>query len=200
MNLFNIFHTTIDKPISLYLNSFTDNYFVWNIVYFFADAPIFIIPLFLVIWWFYFHYKKEPENKNKLLFICYATIVAVIINITIQQFIHLERPEENLKNMWKLILNHIPDASFPSDHASVWSAFLMSLFLFWFTKFWYLIIPFILIMLLSRIAGGIHWPWDIFVWMIVWIISSFFIYKSQNVTILKYINKKILQFTSFFKL
>jgi membrane-associated phospholipid phosphatase len=41
----------------------------------------------------------------------------------IQQVIHVDRPENYLSQAGKLLMNHIPDASFPSDHASVSFAF-----------------------------------------------------------------------------
>jgi RsiW-degrading membrane proteinase PrsW (M82 family) len=62
-----------------------------------SDAPIFIIPIFLVGFWFYFNYKKENYSKNKLLFIFYSTILAILISLFIQQFVELDRPEESLK-------------------------------------------------------------------------------------------------------
>jgi undecaprenyl-diphosphatase len=94
-------------------------------------------------------------------------IFAVIISTIIQQFVHLERPEESIKNAGRLILEHIPDASFPSDHASVGIAFLVSSFLFGFKKFALILTPFFIVMLLSRISGGLHWPLDILVGSIV---------------------------------
>jgi membrane-associated phospholipid phosphatase len=47
-------------------------------------------------------------------------VLAVIINLIIQQFFFFERPETLITP----ILKHIPDASFPSDHTSVSFAFL----------------------------------------------------------------------------
>ncbi|MDD5769732.1 MAG: phosphatase PAP2 family protein [Candidatus Gracilibacteria bacterium] len=200
MNLFLFLHQNFNKPLSLYLNSFTDNKLIGDIVYCFADVPIFILPIFLIGAWLYFNYKKNINGKNKLLFIFYSIFIAVIINIIIQHFIHIDRPEESLKNAGKLILNHIPDNSFPSDHASVGSAFLVSLFLFGFVRIGLIILPFIIVMLLSRIAGGIHWPFDIIVGIIIGSLSSFIIYKIHFLNIFKKVNILILKFSSFFKL
>lgn len=200
MNYFYIVHETINKPLSIYLNSFTDNKIIWDIVYAFADGPIFILPVFLVWYWFYYNYKKDNIWKNKLLFIFYSTIIAILISFIIQQFVNIERPEESLRSAWKLILNHIPDKSFPSDHASIWSSFLVSLFLFWFLRIWLFLTPLIIIMLISRIAGWVHWPLDILAWIIIWSLSGFIIYKFQNLTIFKMLNNFVLKLTSYFKL
>lgn len=200
MQIFNYLHQEINIPLLWYLNSFTENKIIWDIVFFMSDAPIFIIPIFLVWFWFYFNFKKEKKSKNKLLFVFYSTILAILISLFIQQFVDLDRPEESLKASWKMILDHIPDASFPSDHASVWLAFLVSLFLFGFIKIAFIILPFFVVMLLSRIAGWVHWPFDIMVWSLVWIFSAFLVYKSQNIIIFKKINDCILKLTSYFKL
>jgi undecaprenyl-diphosphatase len=86
-----------------------------------------------------------------------------------------------------LLLNHIPDASFPSDHATVSIAFLTSLFLSWFKNVWYFFTPFVILMLLSRVILWVHWPFDILAWISVWIFSSFITFK--YLVKIKFINK-----------
>ncbi|MFZ3233214.1 MAG: hypothetical protein WA194_06965 [Patescibacteria group bacterium] len=49
----------------------------------------------------------------------YATVLAIVINIAIQKFVHIDRPTEFARSTGHFLLNHVPDASFPSDHASV---------------------------------------------------------------------------------
>jgi hypothetical protein len=48
MDFFIFLHESFNKPVLVYLNSLTDIKFIANIVYIFADLPIFLIPLFLV--------------------------------------------------------------------------------------------------------------------------------------------------------
>ena len=145
-----------------YLNSFTQYEIVQDFVFLFADLPIFFLPIFLVVLWCYYSWKeKSIEEKKTLMYIFYACVIAILISLLIQQFIHLERPETALINSGKLLLDHIPDASFPSDHASVSVAFLVALFLFGYKKvFWYFL-PFAIIMNISRVVGGVHWPFDV---------------------------------------
>lgn len=200
MNFISSLHNNINIPLLWYLNSFTQNETISTIVYTMADAPIFLLPIFLLVYWFYFQSKKDVDGKKKLLFIFYSAIIAIVISSMIQIFVDIDRPEKSLEWAWKLILDHIPDASFPSDHASVGIAFLSSLFLFWFYKAGLIIFPFFIVMLISRVAGWVHWPFDILAGSIVWIISSFIVYKSQNLTIFKKINWCILKIASYFKL
>ena len=182
----------LNRQILIYLNSLIDNNIIEKIVLCFSDTPIFFLPIFLLFSWFYFTYKiKDNNKKNDLLFIFYSVIFAITINIIIQQFIHIQRPETALKWVWKLILNHIPDASFPSDHATASISFLTALFLANYKKVWYIFIIPVILMNLSRVSLGVHWPFDIIWWMIVWILSSFFIFK-----ILK-TNKYIISFNKF---
>ena len=193
----------INKELLIGLNSLINYDFIQVIVLCFADTPIFFIPLFLISLWLYYSYKKNniiisdihlTKNlleKEKLLYIFYSILVWITISIILQKIIHIERPEEVLKWVWLLILNHLPDASFPSDHATVSVAFLTSIFLAWFRKTWLFFTPFVILMLLSRVIVWVHWPFDIIAGAIVWVLSSYltFKYLIKNIYI-----KKINQF------
>lgn len=104
-----------------------DNLFLQKVILLFADLPIFFLPLFLVIGWLVANKDKDSFSKYKLLLIFFSTALAIIISIIIQQFVEVERPENYINQASGLILSHVPDASFPSDHASVAAAFLLAL-------------------------------------------------------------------------
>ena len=186
----------INKEILVSLNSLTEIKFIADIVYVFADAPVFLIPLFLA--WYWIYKRNDSQEKKKLLLTFYSVVFAVLINIIIQQFVHLERPETALSGASKMILNHIPDASFPSDHAAVSIAFLTSIFLFWFVRIFLIFLPLFIIMNLSRIIWWVHWPFDILVWSIIWIISAFIIYKWKDFIIFEKINSFVFRIARFF--
>lgn len=191
----------LNQFLLTYLNNLLIEYkFLEEIIFLFADTPIFFIPIFLVCYRLYYNYRKNNKWKNILMLIFYSTVVAILISLFIQQFVTIERPEEHLKNTWKLILEHLPDASFPSDHASVSIAFLTSIFLFWFTRIWTFILPFFIIMNLSRVIAWVHWPFDILAWTIVWIVSAFIVYKSQKNNYLVKLNSYIIKLLSYLKL
>lgn len=168
----------MNKELLIFLNSLLDYKAIEYITLVFADWPIFFLPIFLVWFWIYHTYKtKNNDNKKDLLFIFYSAVIAIIINLIIQQIVHLDRPEEAIKWVWKLLLDHIPDASFPSDHTAVWISFLTALFLANYKKIWLIFFLPAILMVISRVILWVHWPLDIVAWSFVWIISAFISFK-----------------------
>lgn len=139
----------------------------------FSDLPIFFLPIFLTGAWIYYGIKKNRNNQESLLYIFYSCILWISITLIIQQFFHFDRPSEHIQNAANLILKKIPEASFPSDHASVSMAFLSSLFFWNYKRVFYLTIFFIVTMNICRIVVWVHWPLDIIVWSIVWISAGY---------------------------
>lgn len=184
-----------------YFNSFSNNDKIAKIVWVFADAPIFFIPIFLIVVWITLSYKKEQKKKEDLLFIFYSCVLGILTALLIQQFVHFDRPENYINQTWKLLLKHIPDASFPSDHAIVGFAFLTSLYLSNYRKTFFLFFPFAFIMVLSRIVAWVHWPLDIIAWILIWIFSSLITFKFiKKLEIIKKLNTMIMKIASFIKL
>lgn len=201
MSFFVYLHQNINIPLLYFFNDFTQNIFIEKIVSYMADIPIFFLPIFLIFWWFYYTFKDKDNNKkHHLLFVFYSTLLAIVSSLIIQYFFHFERPEQSLEWRGNLILKHLPDASFPSDHASVWMAFLVAIYLFWWKKIAKYFTPFLIIMLLSRIAWWVHWPLDIWAWVILWSICAIIVYKLRNFHILQKVNNFLLKIASFLKL
>lgn len=136
----------LNEQWSINLNSLTQYNIIKEISILFADLPIIIIPIFLIVFWLFYTIHLEKQRKENLLFIFYAVIFGTVINIIIQNLFYIERPQNFLQNSWNFLLNHIPNASFPSDHATVSFAFLTSIFLFWYRK-----ITFFTLFLLEKI-------------------------------------------------
>lgn len=189
----------INREILISLNSLIDYDFIKTLVLCFADTPIFFLPIFLLWAWIYYTYKKSPTvisdihftknllEKENLLYVFYSVLIWISLSILIQQVIKIDRPEEALKWVWLLLLNHIPDASFPSDHATVSIAFITSLFIAWYKKTWFIYTPIVFLMLISRVILWVHWPLDIIVWWLVWVFSSLLTFR--YITKIKLINK-----------
>lgn len=192
-----MFLEEMNKAWLEFLNSLWQNEIISQSSILLADTPIFFLPIFLVTAWILSLKNNNSKTKNNLLFIFYSSVIAIIINLIIQQFFHFERPELFLENVWKLLLDHIPDASFPSDHAAVSVSFLTGLFLFGYKKVWYYFGFFVILMLISRIIVWVHWPLDIIVWSIIWVISAFIIKKLVDNKLIKNINNTIIKYEPF---
>jgi phosphatidylserine synthase len=88
----------LNKELLIYLNSFLDYQIIEKITLVFADIPIFFLPIFLVVAWLFYSFKSDDINKKKdLLFIFYSCVISIIINLTIQNFIKIDRPETVLE-------------------------------------------------------------------------------------------------------
>ena len=191
MNIF----LQINHIISQNLNNFVLENHLEKVIWFLSDAPIFFLPIFLVWAWIFWTYKiKDNEKKADLLNIVYWIIVAIIINLIIQHFFYFSRPETLITP----ILKHIPDASFPSDHATVSIAFLTWLFLAWYKKTAYIFLIFAILMNFSRIAWWIHWFFDVIVWAIIWITTEIIVFKNKKY--FEKINNFIIKILNYIKL
>jgi len=191
----------INKALLIYLNNFWQIDWIKDIVFIFADTPIFFLPLFLLGYWIYWWKKDKREKQEDLIFIFYWVIIALIFALIIQKFIHIDRPETALDNAWKLLLKHIPDASFPSDHATVSVAFLVWLFLAHYKKTFFYFLPFVILMNISRIIAWVHWPFDILVGTLLGIIGGFLSFKIlTKIKFVKKLNFIIIKVSRFIKL
>ena len=186
----------INKQISLTLNNFVRNYWLEKITSVMADAPIFFVPGFLVATWFYWNFKKNDEKKKDLIFIFFAAVGAIITNLIVQQFVEEARPE----TLVQPLIEHIPDASFPSDHTAVSVAFLSSLYLFGYKKIFWVYLPFVVLMNVSRIAAGVHWFFDVVIWIFVGIFWAFVIRKLRKNEILNKIAYFFVKMARIFRL
>ncbi len=184
------------------LNNLTNYPIIAKITPFLADAPMFFVPVFLVIAWIYFTYRKpSTQGKEELLIIFYSCVVGILFALIIQQFIHLPRPETAISSSWKLLLDHLPDASFPSDHATVAAAFATSLWLLRYKTLFYIILPWFILMDISRIIVWVHWPLDIIVGTGVGIFASYLTCRwLANTKLVKKINLWIIHIASYLKL
>jgi undecaprenyl-diphosphatase len=185
------------------LNWLSSNQFIQIFVGIFIDLPIFILPVFLLWFWLYYNYKFEHNivQKEKLIFIVYWIILWLSISLIIQQIIHIDRPEEHLESWAVLLLDHLPDASFPSDHATVGMSFLFWLLFAGYKKYFFLFLIPMLFMIISRVIAWIHWPFDVLVWTFVWLFSSYLIFSYfPKIKLVKRLNIWIIRLLKYIKL
>jgi len=193
--------TEFNTVIIQYLNWLITNNTIQNLVFLFADLPIFLLPVFLVITWLFIRFKKDNNLglKQDLVLIVIWIVLALIINLILQIFIKVDRPETAL-NSAKFLLEHLPDWSFPSDHASVSIAFLTGLFLSWYNRIAKVFLVLSIMMLVFRVAWWVHWPTDIIAWSIIWLISAKLVFYYRDACLIKIILALAIWLASLIKL
>ncbi len=186
----------INEKISLFLNFFARNYNLQKIIWIFADLPIFFAPVFLVSAWIYFAIKNNDNKKKDLIFIFFSILFSLLTNLVIQHLVIERRPETFIKPL----IDHLPDASFPSDHAVVSFSFLAWLYLFWYKRVFWIYLPFVIVMNICRISAGVHWFFDVIVWMFIGIFWAFLFKKYSKNKVFDKIANFFIKIAKFFML
>ncbi len=140
-----------------------------------AEYLPYIFILGLLFLWF----KKDKIYKNIVLYSIYSVVLGLALNFLIALVYFHPRPF--VLKLGKTLIEHAPDASFPSDHTTFMLAIAFTLLYFKQTK--NIGIVFILLGLLggvARIFCGIHFPADIIGSLFVAIISSCVVFLLKN--------------------
>lgn len=175
----------------------------------FADIFVILYPIFLVSIYIYAMISKKPLLKQGSLYIFFATLIGVLINIWVQLFFYKERPIVALNQIEveeTLLHEILPTSSFPSDHAVVSMAFAMATLLWWlynkrkfFTWSWIFFIIVSLIMTLCRIFTLVHWPSDILAWLVLWVlIPLILMIRPIRYALLRYVINPVIRFEQWF--
>ncbi len=188
------------KSIMLELNYiFQNNQLLYKIVPYTADVFVFFYPVYLVVLYLYWVYRIYRYKKASL-YIFFSVLFSFLINIFIQLFVDKSRPETFITVKGKLLLQHVPDVSFPSDHAVVSSS------IAWSSIYWailnkdknifyigILLLIFSFIMMISRVAAWVHWVTDVIVgFFIGMIIPAIILWNKIFVVLDKYIFKYLI--------
>lgn len=158
-----------------YLNSFAGQaeWFDDIIVFFAKDFGYLLILLFIAILIF----DKKLIGSKKKIFLFVATSVflsRLVITEIIRAFYCSPRPFA--VDTVNQLLIHDYTGSFPSGHAAFFFALAMAIFFF--QKKWSILFFTGAVLIgLSRVIAGIHWPLDILAGAIVGIISALVIYS-----------------------
>ncbi len=143
-------------------SAFFDNIVIFTAVYF----PYIVI---LLAGLFLFLYRK---NWREFFLVFFSGFLAYFLAVILKILFHTSRPFEALSNVYSLF----PETglSFPSSHATFFSALAVSLF-FYHKKAGYVFMFFALLIGLSRIVAGVHFPIDIFGGFILGIGVAYFL-------------------------
>ncbi len=150
-----------------------------------AKYLVFIIPIYLI--WLFAKSSKYYKKQSLLAF--YSALLGLSINYLISLIYYHPRPF--MMHIGRLLIEHSPDSSFPSDHVTLFLSLGFYLLSEHKLRLHGLIITAIGFMVgLARIYCGVHWPLDIVGSFAVALLSSFLIIQLKG--ILNLLNEKIV--------
>lgn len=165
-----------------------------------ADVFVFTYPVLLLVWYVTGIIKKDQTLKSQAITIFSWAAYVTIINLTLQSFLHKDRPIFAWDNAIHMILQDLPTASFPSDHAAVSMIVWLMVVLIAFKQKNKLLrllalalIISSIIMSISRVAVWVHWPTDIIAgWGVAIIVASLMSFVSIRGLQQEYINQPLI--------
>ncbi|MGE8005171.1 undecaprenyl-diphosphatase [Lysinibacillus sp. NPDC093216] len=135
-----------------------------------AEYTVFFLAIFVILFWF----TKNKENKMMLICGGISFILAEILG-KVAGLLHFNKqPFAVLSNTNQLIEKTINN-SFPSDHTILFFSFCMSFWLFKKGK-WIVWMLLAILVGISRIWVGVHYPLDVLVGAFIGITSAVIIY------------------------
>ena len=180
---------TLNTHLFLFINGLAGNRIPDLLFMIIAEAAPYLSGLVLVI-----VYLRGKRNAG--LYAFYAALLGIAINLAITQVYYHPRPY--MLNLGHPLLAHSPEASFPSDHATLTLAIALSLLFSGEMITGAVFLFYGLATGFARVYCGIHFPLDIAGSIVVSIAAAWVIHKLQPrfVGLNKFINAlydKILQ-------
>ena len=176
------FELNIIRAIQSIANPFLDGLF--QFITMFGEEAI-LIPLIAVIYWAF--------NKKMGEYIAYASLTSVLVNGAIKDIFKAKRPigEPGIRS---LKVETATGYSFPSGHTQGTASFWSAIAIYLKNNYMYAISALIIILVaISRLYLGVHYPKDVLFGAIFGILTSFITYKLFN----KVNNKIALYFGTF---
>ncbi len=132
--------------------------------------------LIVVITWMFWN-----VNKKKGFILSYTLMFSLLINSAVKISFHRPRPFQVLSGITGKRVETATGYSFPSGHTQGASTFYPTLALL-FKKWWFYVVAVLISMLiaLSRVYLGVHWPVDVIAAFIIGILLSIILYNILN--------------------
>lgn len=150
-----------------------------NIMIFLAQYALELYAIMFVIAWFAMP-KTDIENRHSLLVAGISGVIALLLNVLIASVWYRPRPFVASPDTTTRLIPHAADASFPSDHTS--GSFAFAFAAMGKNKKWLSVTFTILaiLVLVSRIYCGVHYPTDVLASVVVGFIASKIAWKLSH--------------------
>ncbi|WP_125568277.1 undecaprenyl-diphosphatase [Companilactobacillus insicii] len=153
-----------------------------------AKYTVYILALVMVILWF--AKRNDFQTRKMLIIATLSCVLSELVGKLVAGHIYFHKqPFAVLSGVNKLISKNIGN-SFPSDHTIVFFSIMVIFFIYFKSKLRYLFPVLAIIVGISRIFVGVHYPIDIFVGASIGTIISIisYIYLNNSKFIVKIIN------------
>ena len=165
----------LNKKIFLFINHFAGNSIVLDKI---ATITATYLPLIFIFILFYswFKYKKF---RHSILYCSYSAILGLLLNYLITLFYFHPRPF--MDKIGIILIHHVPETSFPSDHTTFMTS--IACMLLYFKKTRNIGILLLLLAVIggtARVFAGIHYPFDIMGSFLVAGIASFIVFYMKS--------------------
>lgn len=148
-----------NQGVFLFLNNLSHSVllFDWFVIFCAQYLPyLIIVSAFLYI----FFHRSWQRGSGEVLVIFTCALLAYVIASTIKHVYLYDRPFIFFTDIVPLISSDSPHGSFPSGHATFFMALAIA-FMYYHPKLGKLYLLGALLIGLSRIIAGVHWPLDI---------------------------------------
>ncbi|WP_462410775.1 undecaprenyl-diphosphatase [Neobacillus sp. Marseille-QA0830] len=136
---------------------------------FLAEKAEYLFFAGLLFYWFY----QKSENRKMVVEACVSACLALGVNVLIGLLFYRDRPFVSHHVHW--LIDHVKNASFPSDHAT--AAFVIAASIWIWRKrdgwFWLVLAAGIS---LSRVWTGVHYPLDVIAGMAIGTGAAFLVH------------------------
>lgn len=150
----------LDTSLFLYLNGFAGKSGILDAlgVFFAKGAPVWYAIIFIGV--FLFAPKRAERVRRAIIYAVLAGILALIFNLIISHIYFRPRPFVVMPGLVHQLVQHPPDASFPSDHAAGAVAFAVAMGFA--GGYWGLVFDILAVLVcVARVFVGVHWPTDV---------------------------------------
>ena len=166
----------LNQELFLLINNIA-NQFLWldNVVIMTAEyMPFGFIAVLLFLW-----LGKKRYQKINSLYAGYTVLLALSINWFIAIFYFHPRPFSD--GIGTMLIQHAPDASFPSDHTTFLFSIALTLFVLRETrKLGLLLFAMATLGGIARVYCGVHYPFDIFGALFTSVLASFIVISFKH--------------------
>ncbi len=138
---------------------------------FFAEYTVYCLMLVLLFYWL----TRSTKNKLMVVSAVFAFFIAEVTGKLLGLIYSHRQPFAVWSDVNKLIEKEVGN-SFPSDHTIVFFSVCITIALFR-KRFWYLWVALALLLSISRIYVGVHYPIDILVGALLGIGAAILVYK-----------------------